>query len=93
MGAAGVGAASVEPLDHPLGVRLQPGLWTMVFPLGIYTAATGQLAEALPLPALKLIPTYFIFVALAAWLLTMVGMLHHFWVRTQSESAAETARP
>ena len=33
----------------------------MVFPLGTYTAATGQLAEALPLLALQLIPTYFIF--------------------------------
>ena len=38
-----------------------PAYWTMAFPLGIYTAATGQLAEALPLLALQLIPTYFIF--------------------------------
>ena len=68
-----------------------PAYWTMVFPLGMYTAATGQLAEALPLPALKLIPTYFIFVALAAWLLTMTGMLHHFWVIMQPRSAAERA--
>lgn len=50
-----------------------PAYWTMVFPLGIYTAATNRLAEALPLPALQLIPTYFIFSDLATWLLTWGG--------------------
>ena len=67
-----------------------PAYWTMVFPLGMYTAATGQLAEVLPLPALQRIPTYFIFIALAAWLLTMAGMLHHFW---QSARPVPSAGP
>ncbi len=65
-----------------------PSYWTMVFPLGMYTAATAQLAEALPLPALKIIPTYFIFVALAAWLMTMTGMLHHFLTFTRPAPVA-----
>ena len=65
-----------------------PAYWTMVFPLGMYTAATSQLAEALPLPALQLIPAYFIFIALAAWLLTLAGMLHHFWVSAKPAPAA-----
>ena len=64
-----------------------PAYWTMVFPLGMYTAATVQLAEALPLPALYFIPTYFIYVALAAWLLTMGGMLNHFLVPNKSVPA------
>lgn len=66
-----------------------PAYWTMVFPLGMYTAATGQLAEALPLPALKAIPTYSIFLALAAWLLTMAGMLHHLVMPTKPASLAK----
>ena len=69
-----------------------PAYLTMVFPLGMYTAATGQLAEALPLPALKIIPTYFIFIALAAWLLTMAGMLHRFLVPNKPAPAAEPRR-
>lgn len=69
-----------------------PAYWTMVFPLGMYTAATGQLAEALPLPALQLIPTYFIFIALAAWLMTMAGMLHHFLAPAKPAPTPEPAR-
>ncbi len=57
-----------------------PAYWTMVFPLGMYTAATGQLAKALPLPALHHVSAWFIFLALAAWLLTMAGLLHHLLV-------------
>ena len=66
-----------------------PAYWTMVFPLGMYTAATGQLAETLPLPALKIIPEYFIFIALAAWLLTMAGMLYHLLVPAKPSLVAK----
>jgi tellurite resistance protein TehA-like permease len=61
--------------------------WSMVFPLGMYTAATFQLSEALSLPALKGVPTYFIYVALLAWLLTFAGMLLSF-LRSGKENAA-----
>ena len=70
-----------------------PAYWTIVFPLGMYTAATSQLAEALPLPVLDLIPTYFIFIALAAWLMTMAGMLHHFLIFARSAPAIESRLP
>jgi tellurite resistance protein TehA-like permease len=55
-----------------------PPYWSMVFPLGMYTASTFQLSEALSVPALKAVPTYFIYVALLAWLLTFGGMLLSF---------------
>ncbi|QJX48963.1 C4-dicarboxylate ABC transporter [Hymenobacter taeanensis] len=54
-----------------------PTYWSMVFPLGMYTAATLRLAEALPLPALRVVPAYSIYVALLAWLLTFGAMLYH----------------
>lgn len=48
---------------HPLAY--DPQYWAMVFPLGMYTAATFRLAEALPFAPL----------ALLAWILTAAGLV------------------
>src|SRR5262249_49259888 len=53
-----------------------PAYWSMVFPLGMYTAATFQLARAIGLSYLKIIPECFIYVALVAWLIVFLGMLY-----------------
>ena len=58
-----------------VGIRYEPGLWGMVFPLGMYTTCTYQLAKALDLELLAVIPRYFIYIALAAWLLSFAGLL------------------
>ena len=52
-----------------------PAYWSMVFPLGMYTAATFQLARAIGLAYLVIIPECSIYVALIAWLIVFVGML------------------
>lgn len=55
-------------------LRYDPQYWGLVFPLGMYTACTFQLAKALELPFLVAIPRAFLWVALAAWLLTFAGL-------------------
>lgn len=52
-----------------------PAYWSMVFPLGMYTAATFQLARALGFSFLLPIPACFIYFALGAWLIVFIVML------------------
>lgn len=52
-----------------------PLYWGAVFPLGMYTACTFQLSEVIRIPFILWIPQFFIYIALAAWLATFVGLL------------------
>ena len=51
-----------------------PQYWSLVFPLGMFTAATFQLSRATGIDFLSAVPRVFIWVALAAWMLTFIGM-------------------
>ena len=55
-------------------VKYNAGFWSLVFPLGIYTVCTWQLAGVLGLNFLKRIPEVSIFIAWIAWLITFTGM-------------------
>ncbi|MGH7050819.1 MAG: tellurite resistance/C4-dicarboxylate transporter family protein [Acetobacteraceae bacterium] len=57
-------------------VRYDPSYWGAIFPLGMYTVCTLQMAQGLELRFLLFIPHYFVFAALGAWCLTFGGMLH-----------------
>jgi tellurite resistance protein TehA-like permease len=56
-------------------LRYDPLYWGAVFPLGMYTVATYRLAQAIDAPFLLTIPGVFVYIALAAWTLTMAGLL------------------
>jgi tellurite resistance protein TehA-like permease len=57
-------------------LRYDPQYWGMVFPLGMYTVCTFQLSKALNFAPLLIIPSYFIYLALAAWLMVSLGLLY-----------------
>ncbi|MDP6924871.1 MAG: tellurite resistance/C4-dicarboxylate transporter family protein [Candidatus Scalindua sp.] len=49
--------------------------WGMVFPLGMYTACTYKLSQAIEMPFVANISTYFIYLAYIAWTVIFVSML------------------
>ena len=56
-------------------LRYDPLYWGAVFPLGMYTVCTYRLAQMIEAPFLMHIPAVSIYVALAAWALTMFGLI------------------
>jgi tellurite resistance protein TehA-like permease len=70
--------AALTAWRHAAGrVRLayDPQYWSMVFPLGMYTAATATFARATGYDFLLPIPDVFVWLALAAWLAAFCGLL------------------
>ncbi len=74
---------------YPLAYH--PLYWGLVFPLGMYTAGTFQLAKALRLDFLYLIPRYFVYLAIAAWLAAFAGLAVQFANKLRSSRLSLTA--
>lgn len=69
-------------------LKYDPLYWGAVFPLGMYTASTFRMADALDMHFLDGVPKYFIYIALAAWSAAFLGFIKSVlvqlnWLRTQ----------
>jgi tellurite resistance protein TehA-like permease len=66
-------------------LRYDPLYWGAVFPLGMYTACTFRLAHVVDAPVLMFIPRAFIYVALAAWAVTLAGLVYQLMRSAKQE--------
>ena len=62
-----------------LPFKYEPSLWSMVFPLGMYSVASSRLGLAAEFPPLQWISAVMIWVAFGAWLLILFGLLKQVW--------------
>ena len=67
-------------LVRRLPLRYHPSYWALVFPLGMYSAATFRMRDAVDLEALGWLPRWTFFVALVAWLAAAWGLVHSGFV-------------
>src|SRR6266487_3254067 len=61
-------------------LKYDPLYWGAVFPLGMYTACTFRLTKVMNAAFLMFIPRGFVYIALAAWALTLLGLIHQLLV-------------
>jgi len=59
-----------------LPLRYHPSYWALVFPLGMYGAATFRMRTAIDLRELSWLPKLTLVIALVAWTATFAGMLY-----------------
>jgi tellurite resistance protein TehA-like permease len=55
-------------------LRYEPAYWSLVFPIGMYGAATFRMRAALELGVLEILPKVVLAIALAAWGTAFVGL-------------------
>ena len=60
--------------QRTISLKYNAGYWSLVFPLGVYTACTWQLADETGFSFLKEISSVFIYIAWIAWLITFIAM-------------------
>lgn len=64
---------------HRYPLTYDPQLWGMVFPLSMYTTSTYQLSQALDLSFLTVIPKFMVVIAISAWIIVFVGLIHRIY--------------
>ncbi|KKO18975.1 MAG: tellurite resistance/C4-dicarboxylate transporter family protein [Candidatus Brocadia sp.] len=62
-------------LFHKTQFKYNPLYWAMVFPLGMYTASTMRLSQAIRIPFIAHISKYFIYAAYIAWIFIFIQMI------------------
>src|SRR3954454_8106069 len=77
-------------------IRYTPALWSLVFPLGMYALASLRLSLASDFPALREVALGMVWVALAAWGPTAIGLVLALWqsyTRPRRQSTASRTPP
>lgn len=78
-------------LVHRIPLRYEAPLWSVVFPLGMYSVGGHYLGQADHLPLVKAIGANESWVALTAWTLTFAAMLAHLARTLSRPMRADTA--
>ncbi len=73
-------------------LRYEAPLWSVIFPLGMYGLGSHYLGQADHLPIVHMIGSVESWIALAAWIVTFLAMLHHL-VSTLGFGARPRVRP
>ncbi|MGH3530488.1 MAG: tellurite resistance/C4-dicarboxylate transporter family protein, partial [Mycobacterium sp.] len=76
---------------HRIPLRYEGPLWSVIFPLGMYGVGSHYLGQADHLPIVEYIGANESWIALAAWAVTFVAMLHHL-LTTLGPGRADIAR-
>ena len=84
--AGGPRAVALRARRFPL--RYDPLYWGAVFPLGMYSAATTQLAAAVDLPFLRPLAAAFFWLAVAAWAATLLAKARALHAGTRGAAPA-----
>ncbi|WP_040285451.1 tellurite resistance/C4-dicarboxylate transporter family protein [Sporosarcina koreensis] len=59
---------------HRPPIRYNPQIWSMVFPLAMYTAGTFQFSKALQLPFVSVLSEGMAFLAVGSWIVVFLAM-------------------
>lgn len=71
-------------------LRYTPMLWSLVFPLGMYALASLRLSLAAEFSPLRFVAQAMIWIALAAWVATTLGLLQAVWSDVRRTARAPT---
>lgn len=87
-----VAAGIWKHVVHRIPLRYEATMWNVVFPLGMYGVGADYLGKADHLPIVEYIGADESWVALAAWAITFVAMLHHLATTLGGSATRRTAQ-
>ncbi|QUY62081.1 Putative C4-dicarboxylate transporter/malic acid transport protein [Gulosibacter molinativorax] len=70
-----LGAGFWRHVLNGIPLRYSPGMWSMVFPLGMFAVASMRLGRVERIPWIEVIGTSFLWIAVLAWLLVAAGLI------------------